>query len=74
MGLTHRLRSSSFLGLPYRILNINHKKRNYLWSLGARRAVSGLSVVPRQGTVPVQLEFAFIYGTFRKLGYFIFGT
>ena len=26
---THRLLSSSFLGLPYRILNINHKK-NYL--------------------------------------------
>ena len=23
---THRLLSSSFLGLPYRILNINHKK------------------------------------------------
>ena len=25
-GLTHRPLSSSFLGLPYRILNINHKK------------------------------------------------
>ena len=24
--LTHRPLSSSFLGLPYRILNINHKK------------------------------------------------
>ena len=23
---THRLLSSSFLGLPYRILNMNHKK------------------------------------------------
>ena len=29
---THRLHSSSFLGLPYRILNINHKKE-LLWSL-----------------------------------------
>ena len=28
---THRLQSSSFLGLPYRILNINHKKE-LLWS------------------------------------------
>ena len=26
MGFTHRPLSSSFLGLPYRILNINHKK------------------------------------------------
>ena len=25
-GFTHRPLSSSFLGLPYRILNINHKK------------------------------------------------
>ena len=25
-GLTHRLLSSSFLGLPYRILNLNHRK------------------------------------------------
>ena len=25
-GFTHRLLSSSFLGVPYRILNINHKK------------------------------------------------
>ena len=24
--VTHRLLSSSFLGLPYRILNMNHKK------------------------------------------------
>ena len=26
LGFTHRPLSSSFLGLPYRILNINHKK------------------------------------------------
>ena len=26
VGFTHRLLSSSFLGLPYRILNTNHKK------------------------------------------------
>ena len=26
VGFTHRLLSSSFLGLPYRILNINHEK------------------------------------------------
>ena len=29
---THRLHSSSFLGAPYRILNMNHKKE-LLWSL-----------------------------------------
>ena len=29
---THRLQSSSFLGLPYGIRNINHKKE-LLWSL-----------------------------------------
>ena len=29
---THRLQSSSFLGLPYRILNMDHKKE-LLWSL-----------------------------------------
>ena len=26
MGFSHRPLSSSFLGLPYRVLNINHKK------------------------------------------------
>ena len=26
LGLTHRPLSSSFLGLPYRILSINHEK------------------------------------------------
>ena len=31
--VTHRPLSSSFLGLPYRILNINHK-RNYLGACG----------------------------------------
>ena len=36
---THRLHSSSFLGLPYRILNINHKKE-LKWSLW---------VIPKQG-------------------------
>ena len=30
---THRLRSSSFLGLPCRTLNMNHKK-GLRWSLG----------------------------------------
>ena len=29
---THRLHNSSFLGLPYRILNMNHKKE-LLWSI-----------------------------------------
>ena len=29
---THRLQSSSFLGVPYRILNMHHKKE-LLWSL-----------------------------------------
>ena len=29
---THRLQTSSFLGLPYMILNISHKKE-LLWSL-----------------------------------------
>ena len=31
---THRLHSSSFLGLPYRVLNINMSdKKELLWSL-----------------------------------------
>ena len=30
VGFTHRLLSSSFLGLPYRILNMNHKKGSTL--------------------------------------------
>ena len=32
VGVTHRPLSSSFLGLPYRILNINHKKELLLYS------------------------------------------
>ena len=32
LGFTHRLHNSSSLGLPYRILNTNHKKE-LLWSL-----------------------------------------
>ena len=32
LSLTHRLLSSSFLGLPYRTLNMNPKKE-LLWSL-----------------------------------------
>ena len=40
LGYTHRLHSSSFLGLPYRILNIQHKKE-VLWSpMGRQRAAS----------------------------------
>ena len=46
--LTHRPRSSSFLGLPYRILNVNHKKEllRSLWVVlslprGTRRVVQG---------------------------------
>ena len=31
---THRLHSSSFLGLPYRILNVNHKKRTTMEPMG----------------------------------------
>ena len=33
LGLTHRLLSSSFLGLPYRILNMNLIKKELLRSL-----------------------------------------
>ena len=32
--LTHRPLSSSFLGLPYRILNINHKKELFGGAMG----------------------------------------
>ena len=38
VNYTHRPLSSSFLGLPYRILNINHK-RNYLGAYGYRARV-----------------------------------
>ena len=34
-GFTHRPQSSSFLGLPYRILNMSHKKE-LLWGLRVR--------------------------------------
>ena len=39
---THRLLSSSFLGLPYRILNMNHKKEllRSLWVLEKNGKVS----------------------------------
>ena len=46
LGLTHRPLSSSFLGLPYRTLNINHKKELHrgLWvGLGFRVWAVGLS-------------------------------
>ena len=36
LWLTHRLHSSSFLGIPYRIPNINPKKE-LLWSLWVAR-------------------------------------
>ena len=39
LGTTLTLHSSSFLGLPYRILNINHKKQ-LLWSLWVDRVRS----------------------------------
>ena len=39
--LPQNLHSSSFLRLPYRILNINHKKE-LLWSLGVRLGFSEL--------------------------------
>ena len=37
-GLTHRVLSSSFLGLPYRILKIDHKKEllRSLWGKGSQ--------------------------------------
>ena len=37
---THRPSSSSFFGLPYRILNINHK-RNHLEAYGYVRVIAG---------------------------------
>ena len=40
---THRLLSSSFLGLPYRILYTNHKKE-LLWSLWVSRKGYGTSL------------------------------
>ena len=36
---SHRLQSSSFLGLPYSILNMNHKKE-LLWSLWVTKSYS----------------------------------
>ena len=40
----HRLHSSSFLGLPYRILNISHKKEP-LWSLWVVRYLVRAGIV-----------------------------
>ena len=43
---THRLHCSSFLGLPYRILNISHKKER-LWSLWVTtKELAGRMLVP----------------------------
>ena len=41
LGCTHRLLSSSFLGLPCRILNTNHKKEllRSLWVIGGSGSV-----------------------------------
>ena len=48
LGFTHRPLSSSFWGLPYRVLNINHKKEllRGLWLMG--RDVSGFRSLGRR--------------------------
>ena len=58
---THRLKSSSFGGLPYRILDMNHKKE-LLWRLWVSQRSQGLRVYSGQG----KWEFP-------KLGYLIWG-
>ena len=47
IGFTHRPLSSSFLGLPYRILNINHKTEllRGLWVESVCIEIEGQSVV-----------------------------
>ena len=41
LGFTHRLQSSSFLGLPYRILNIKPQKGTTLEPLGLSVGLAG---------------------------------
>ena len=63
LDLTHRPLSSSFLGSPYRILNINHKKEllRGLWGAGALQGLFqghgdvALKLVRREGTVVAAL-------------------
>ena len=47
-GVTHRLLSSSFLGLPYRVLYMNHKKHllRGLWVKTRKALPIGSMVVP----------------------------
>ena len=54
--VTHRLQSSSALGLPYRILNISHKK-GLLWSLWVRlKKFAWLSRFRREQLVDLIME------------------
>ena len=57
---TPRLRSSSFFGVPYRILNINHKKELpwRLWVNHARYSMVGIDGIP----VTKLSQAQFIYG------------
>ena len=58
---THRPLSSSFLGLPYGILNINHKKEllRGLWINRARRAVR---VLKAMGSLSVGFALGLEFG------------
>ena len=49
LGYTHRLLSSSFLGLPYRIPNMNHKKEllGSLWVVAIGDSGSSISGASR---------------------------
>ena len=53
---THRPLSSSFLGLPYRILNIN-PKRNYLGAYGYTCSLHCTSFSLKRGGLEVAAEF-----------------
>ena len=54
-GFTHRLYSSSFLGLRYRILNINHKKE-LLWSLWVRLSGASFKLEVSSGGCSLRAE------------------
>ena len=53
MGFTHRPLSSSFLGVPYRVLNISHKKEllGGLW-VGVRLGFQGAGCADPSIVIP----------------------
>ena len=70
-GPTHRLHSSSFLGLPYRILNMNRKKE-LLWSLWVTVRVWSLESLCGPLTVTIRGNLLTFHEIQRGQGFYKF--